>query len=394
MKNTEINYLVGNENIHVQTTVPYSDSVCEFLNILSKRLLSDKTTAAYPDITSFAFWCRKSNISKLKSEYEDNKKRLGRGLVFHITPSNVPINFAFSFVFGLLSGNSNIVRVPSKLFPQIEIISQIITDILKEKSFEEIRQSTAFVRYERNDEITGQLSAKSNGRIIWGGDETIRNIKSFPISTQGVEIVFADRYSLCLIDAEKITNLEEIKLIRLADGFYNDTYLMDQNACSSPHLILWKNGIHTEGKNRFWNYIFQSAQKYNLHAVNAVDKYVQLCKAGIEYDFVETSMRYGNLLYRLKLKHLPKNPDQFRGKFGLFYEYDLNNMDEVAACVNTKFQTLTYFGVDSKQLGDWVIQNRLQGIDRIVPIGSALDISVIWDGYDIIKTLSRIIDIK
>jgi hypothetical protein len=77
-----------------------------------------------------------------------------------------------------------------------------------------------------------------------------------------------------------------------------------------------------------------------------------------------------------------------------FFEYDLNNRDELAACVNTKFQTSTYFGIDPKELGDWIIQKRLHGIDRIVPIGSALDISVIWDGYDIIKTLSRIIDIK
>ncbi|MDR0611420.1 MAG: hypothetical protein LBG58_15035, partial [Planctomycetaceae bacterium] len=149
MKNTEINYLIGNENIHVKTMVPYSETVCEFLNLLSKRLLSNKTAAAYPDISSFAFWCRKSNISKLKSEYEDSKKRLGRGLVFHITPANVPINFAFSFAFGLLSGNSNIVRVPSKAFPQIKIVTQFFDEILKEKPFDEIRQSNVFVRYER-----------------------------------------------------------------------------------------------------------------------------------------------------------------------------------------------------------------------------------------------------
>ena len=28
--------------------------------------------------------------------------------------------------------------------------------------------------------------------------------------------------------------------------FYNDTYLVDQNACSSPHLIVW---IGHENKN-------------------------------------------------------------------------------------------------------------------------------------------------
>ena len=26
---------------------------------------------------------------------------------------------------------------------------------------------------------------------------------------------------------------------KIAVGFYNDTYLFDQNACTAPHLIIW-----------------------------------------------------------------------------------------------------------------------------------------------------------
>ena len=48
------------------------------------------------------------------------------GLVFHITPSNIPTNFAYSLLFGLLTGNSNIIKVPTKIFPQIEIISSTL----------------------------------------------------------------------------------------------------------------------------------------------------------------------------------------------------------------------------------------------------------------------------
>ena len=33
----------------------------------------------------------------------------------------------------------------------------------------------------------------------------------------------------------------------------------------------------------------------------------------------------------------------------------------------------------------------IRGIDRVVPIGKTLDISTIWDGYDIISQLSRYI---
>ena len=40
------------------------------------------------------------------------------------------------------------------------------------------------------------------------------------------------------------------------------------------------------------------------------------------------------------------------------------------------------------------LDNNLRGIDRIVPIGQALDIGFEWDGYDLNKILSRVIALK
>jgi hypothetical protein len=40
-----------------------------------------------------------------------------------------------------------------------------------------------------------------------------------------------------------------------------------------------------------------------------------------------------------------------------------------------------------------MLNSNLTGIDRIVPIGNALDIDFKWDGYDLIKTLSRIVSV-
>ena len=47
-----------------------------------------------------------------------------------------------------------------------------------------------------------------------------------------IDILFA---SLVLIRLKKLSQLE----FKITKKFYNDTYLVDQNACSSPHLILW-----------------------------------------------------------------------------------------------------------------------------------------------------------
>jgi hypothetical protein len=31
------------------------------------------------------------------------------------------------------------------------------------------------------------------------------------------------------------------------------------------------------------------------------------------------------------------------------------------------------------------------GVDRIVPVGKTMELSFIWDGYDMIETMSRVV---
>lgn len=392
-------YLIGKTDgtISVQPLVPYDELVCEFLSSLSSALLSDKEAKLYADVISFAYWCRKSNIAKLKREFAEVHNRLGLGLVFHIAPSNVPINFAFSYVFSLLAGNANIVRVPTKDFPQTRIVCRIINQLFADVKFKVIADMTSFVKYPQNDEITKVFSEKCNARIIWGGDQTINNIRKLTIPERSIEVVFADRYSLCAIDGNSVLQADNVTLDRLAGAFYNDTYLMDQNACSSPHLVVWfwEDAVLSEAKERFWDSVYQiTASKYELKPVNAVDKYMLVCENAIELNNIISFKKHGNYLYRISLDSLPDNMDTLRGQYGYFYEYDVQDLNIIAHMINKKYQTLTYFGFDKAKLLEFVITNRLSGIDRIVPIGSALDVGVIWDGYDIVRSLSRIIDLK
>ena len=52
------------------------------------------------------------------------------------------------------------------------------------------------------------------------------------------------------------------------------------------------------------------------------------------------------------------------------------------------------YGIDRQELLQEMIRSGKPGIDRIVPVGKAVDIGVYWDGYDIIGTLSRKIIIE
>ena len=393
-----VEYLVGDSGAMTgaRPLRPYDDLVLEFLNDLSRALLADAEAKREADIVAFAYWCRKANTARLKREFAEPRVRLGLGVVFHITPSNVPINFAFSLAFALLAGNASVVRVPTRDTLQVSIVCRAIRRLVAEPGHRAIAGMTVVVRYPPNDEITRAFSALCDGRIIWGGDETIRHIRSLGIPERSVEVVFADRYSLCAIDGASVLAADDPELARLAGGFFNDTYLMDQNACSSPHLVLWFGApdVIERAQRRFWERVHAvAAARYQLQPVNAVDKYLQLCRNAIELDHVAGVSRHGNYVYRVELADVPDNVDTLRGRYGYVYEYRADDISRLAPVVNAKYQTVTYFGVDKAYLADFVVSHRLRGIDRIVPIGTALDIGVVWDGYDIVRSLSRIIDV-
>ena len=387
-----VKYFLGNNDYCPKPFLPFSENVCDFLDSFSKELNSKNVFKDYPELKSLSFWCRKKNILNLKKNFFLKQNRLGLGLLLHITPSNVPINFAYSLFFGLLTGNSNIVKVPSKNFIQVSIICEIIKKILKK--YYKLKKKITIVQYSDNDEYTKRISLECNARIIWGGDKTINAIREFKIKEKTLDVTFPDRYSFCIISSTSFNKLNDFSLKMLINKFYNDTYYVDQNACSSPHLILWIGKNKTKAKDKFWKALFKYLKmNYQLKDSAPIEKYTSLCSHAIQMKEVKKIKTFENLIYRIELNKIDKNIDKFRGEWGTFFEYDLKNLKDFKNIVNTKYQTLTYFGIDKKSLYDVVIRNGLKGINRIVPIGNSLNIGLDWDGYDIIKSLSRGINI-
>lgn len=387
-----VEYVIGTADIVNAPIRVYDDTACAFIAELSAEILKSPLARTYPDLSALAFWGRKANLQKLKEAFGDTAGRLGRGLCFHIAPSNIPVNFAFTYLFGLLAGNANIVRLPSKTFPQIDALCALMKKVLLK--YPEIEKRTAFVRYPRSDEITAEFCKIADARMIWGGDKTIENIKASPASPRCVDIAFADRYSLAMIDGEAVLNADDAQMKRLAENFYNDTWLMDQNACSSPQILLWQNDSD-EARKKFWDAALAVAEaKYALQDAVAVDKYTLFCTEAVSNDNAESFARNGNLLYREEVKALTPDIINHRGKGGYFFEHALTDLSELCAVITEKFQTITYFGIDTVALREELIAANVRGIDRIVPVGKAMDIDVIWDGHDLVRELSRIVSVS
>lgn len=393
MNKSNVRYLVGAEMMEVKPLPIYSELVCDFLDELSKELRKNTEAKAYPDVLTFAFWCRKGNIVKLKEEKAISKLRMGRGIIFHIAPSNVPINFAYSLAFGMLAGNGNIVRVSQKDAPQIELVCNVLREILRNKKYEILCKQNQVVSYGHDKELNDYYSSICNVRVIWGGDLAIKEVRQSPLMPRSTELTFADRYSFGIFKEEEMEKLGESELSILAQKFYNDTYLMDQNACSSPYFILWIPSKKKKGRERFWKEVSQEALKYDFTEKKAVDKYNILCEQLVLKDDIEYINKWSNRLYVVGVKDIPECMEEYRGKFGLFFETELGSEEKLCKTLSPKFQTCVAYGIDKKKLLDMFMKNYVLGVDRIVSIGEAIDMNVNWDGYDVINSLSRGIEV-
>ena len=394
-RHDRLSYVIGSpDSFSGRPLVTFAPEVRAFLAQLSERLLCDAGAKAFPDVVSFAWWCRKGNVERQAAAYEDGTLRLGRGVAFHVTPNNIPVNFAFSWVFSLLAGNANVVRLPERSFPQIPAILRHVEALFEGEPYREIGAMNAFVKYGREEEIAAAFSRVADIRILWGGDDTIRLLRRAPLPPRGVDVSFADRYAFCVLGASGILCLGELELSRLVSGFYNDTYLFDQNACSSPHLVVWLGSADEvcSAQDRFWDSLqAEVVRRYELAPVSAVDKLTQACRDAIELEGCVAGLEHArNDLYRLRLERLFAGIENRRCGCGYFYEYITKDIDDVAPVITSKFQTVTCHGVERALLASFVARHRTTGIDRIVPVGAAMDIGLIWDGYDLIRTLSRI----
>ena len=390
-----LDYLIGSPEIIAEMDAlparpPFDGEVLEFLNDAARTLLAEKSE--YPEITAFAFWIRKASTRELKNRFvrDDGNLRLGRGTAFHIAPSNVPVNYAYSLAAGLLTGNANIVRLPTKQFPQSERINGAIHSALKR--YPALRPYICLALYDRDREVNDLLSRLADTRIVWGGDATIAELRKSPLAPRAGEVTFADRRSLAVIDSDWY--LEKADRRRTAQDFYNDTFLTDQNACTSPRIIVWLGNRMAEAKEAFWGNLRRLVkERYRFQPIQGVDKLTNSCLLAVEQEGICVPARPDNLIWRVRVPALTEALLDYGGNSGYFLEYDcadIRNLREI--CDDPRCQTLTYLG-ETTMLGP-LLRSGIKGVDRVVPMGKSMDFDLLWDGYNLYERLTRTIRIS
>jgi hypothetical protein len=165
-------------------------------------------------------------------------------------------------------------------------------------------------------------------------------------------------------------------------------------ACSSPRLLVWigKSDEVRRAENHFWVQVNKNLDAHDISAADIVNKLVTSHSLAIESE-VSIIPTENNLLNRIWLSQLDDIKPQLHCGAGLFYEYAIQQLEELVPLLSRKIQTIGVYGISSQDLKNFVIQHHPKGIDRFVSIGKALEFSPGWDGYHLLNEFTRVIDI-
>ena len=181
---------------------------------------------------------------------------------------------------------------------------------------------------------------------------------------------------------------------KIAEDFYNDTFFSDQNACTSPRVVVWTGEKKEKAKKLFWEKQHELVKKkYSFRSIQAVNKLTSAYMAATEIPGLKVAEHDDNLILRVAVPELSEKLMDYRDNSGYFYEYDCSNiMELMPICNDKRCQTLAYLGEKDELLP--LIQAGIKGIDRIVPMGKTMDFDLIWDGYQLPYQLTRTVSVS
>lgn len=380
---------------------PFAEEVTAFTARLSSIILGDPRSRPLPEVVALGYWLRPASIRRLAERFATLDGGVGVrgpvGVALHIPPANVDPIFAYSWLLALLCGNASIVRLPRRRGAVADLLLDQIAVALRDHPA--IAAVTAFVEYGHDDAITAALSAEAGLRIIWGGDETIRHIRSLPLSPRGKEVVFADRRSFAAIAAPAFLALDDSAAYTLMDRLALDVFLFDQMACSSVRMLAWCGSPQAveAATQRAIPLLRKAAadRGFTVEPAAALAKYAACQRLAMDFPVSGIDWGDGRLaVIELDPGTPPLWPETDHTGGGLLLQTRINDLADLIPLVDLRVQTLAQYGFDRDDLAEFVRRLNGRGIDRIVPLGSAMDFAAIWDGYDLLAEFTRLVTIS
>jgi hypothetical protein len=375
---------------HAPLVDVFAEESLHFVTSLSRYLMAH-CSKTHPDLYALGYWFRPAHLAELKSDFL--RRQVGqllrpKGTLFQVSPGNVDIQFMYSSLLALLTGNRIAVRISSRVSPQLLFLLSALNQLQESGELASVKRFLVFTS-EHDAPVLHTLSRQCDLRLLWGSNETIDALRHLPLPARAKELSFPQRYSACVIDAQAILALNSLD--KLVLDFKRDLFSFAQQACSSPKVLYWlgSENFVAQARKRFWHaFDQQKLPVYEQHEINLKIlsmQHIAMMKT------VQIEQQHGALI-RMKLAQQDIDTDilsQHRG-FGFLLETELASLKLLSAALPFDLQTLCYFGVAKERLcGSEFSTDLLDRVDRLVPVGRAVEFDAVWDGYDLLHEFTR-----
>ena len=378
---------------------PFAAPRRQTLAELSRRILTDPSLRSDPAAVALGYWLRRSNIDAMAQAFERRQQAspntvfVPAGRVFHVAPGNVDTVFVYSWALSYLCGNQNIVRVSGRTS---QVLAQLLDALSTQMQTDsELAGGNRFLTYEHDREVSEALSNWATHRVIWGGDETVAELRLLPLSPHASERTFGSKFSYSVMSLPAYCNASPETVEKLAAGFFNDVFMFEQMACSSPHLLVWVGspGLLDAAQTRFHAALAQEIERrgYRGQPGNAIHR------LNFVFDLACDVPLRANLHDReflaVRLSEGAPVTKEICGA-GLLSETRIDELPQLLEFAQPHDQTVTHFGFDESELREIAQQAGARGVDRFVPVGEALAFDTTWDGYDLISDFLRQVTVR
>ena len=358
----------------------------------------------FPGIVFLRMWLRRGTLepivlrelgaNSLDGGWTENGRARLRafplGVVGHWPAGNVEIQPILSMTCALLGGNAALVRIPRGL---VDLTRILMEKLAQSDPSERLTQRICMAAFEHGRQDLHEAMARVvDGAMIWGGQESVLQVRSLPFPHWARIQVFGPRISVAAMDAGAWNNPteQETWCLRMA----RDLWQFDQQACSSPQVL------YIENRDRQSTDQFLSALRRAFETENNAHP-----RQDIAATLTSTISRARAAWLLDDVSHravFPMGPDwtlligsgsdipqPVQGKTLTVLEVD--DLIDAVSKLDGNVQTLGLGMADSEREKEVALLAGQKGVDRIVKLGRMHTFVPPWDGVDLIRPMVRMV---
>ncbi len=228
-------------------------TLLDFFQAFSIAMLKAKELQSAEGLAFVSQWMRKSNFEKMLNEnlgnfdvlddFRENGRKYvkaqPRGIAVHWVAGNIQTLALFSLFQSMAVRNANILRLPETSMKTMLKFLRVFSGIkINGISGSELLESVAVVYVPSSDRDGNEaLSRIADARIIWGGEDAVKDIKKLGSASHCEDIVFGPKYSFAVVDKDTI---ESSSFSAVLKNFTVDIMFSEQISCTSPHVIFFE----------------------------------------------------------------------------------------------------------------------------------------------------------